>query len=634
MTNAATATTGASSCGSSGQPRPDGILLDAALKDLFGGRSVKRMLFVNPLDADATIFREEMALRRRYTNYPPYGLGVLASRLRAIGVESRILNLNHLLLASFHGPRRPDSLETLWREALDQAIAEFKPDLIGVTCMFTMSHASFRAVCAAVHPTGIPLAIGGVHITNDVERVLDDVPEANVAFLNEADDSLPAFLKAANGEGTTDDLTGVIIKHRGQRLRVPTAAPPSDASLDVLPAYDLMEVATASRYGTVGAFFWLLPNDTPIATVLSNRGCRAQCTFCSVRAFNGAGVRQRSVDNVLDELERLTGEYGIRHIMWLDDDLLKDERRIISLFNGIVRRGIALTWDATNGVIASSVTEENIAAAAASGCIALNVGLESGNPAILRQIKKPSTVANMLRAAEILQGHPGIHASVQVMLGFPGETFRQILDTINLVRRMNLDWHRISPLQPLPNTPIYRQMVADGLIVDSVGDPNVRFQGGPFGKQAEIEQGLRAAPEDFLQVFSAIGLDSVPSPAEISTIWFFMNYYVNFHRLFRENRPEKIRQQILNLANIGNVITPDNGFALYYLGYLQHKSLGGVDPEIIGRLEARLATSPFWADRMRAFELSVDHLKQGTFPHDHVPGLVPAYATGENGGLK
>ena len=63
------------------------------------------------------------------------------------------------------------------------------------------------------------------------------------------------------------------------------------------------------------------------ATVLSNRGCRAQCTFCSVRNFNGVSVRQRSVESVLDELELLKDRYGIGHFVWLDDDLLKDHRR-------------------------------------------------------------------------------------------------------------------------------------------------------------------------------------------------------------------------------------------------------------------------------------------------------------------
>jgi radical SAM superfamily enzyme YgiQ (UPF0313 family) len=164
----------------------------------------------------------------------------------------------------------------------------------------------------------------------------------------------------------------------------------------VIPAHDLIDVESLTKYGIVGGFHQFKPRGARLATCLSNRGCRAQCTFCSVRNFNGKAVRQRDVENVLDELQLLQECYGIEHITWLDDDLLKDHARAISLFNGIVRRNLKLTWDATNGVIAASCTEDIVHAMAASGCIGLNIGMESGNLEILRRIKKPGTVRNFL----------------------------------------------------------------------------------------------------------------------------------------------------------------------------------------------------------------------------------------------
>ena len=71
--------------------------------------------------------------------------------------------------------------------------------------------------------------------------------------------------------------------------------------------------------------------DTPSGTILSNRGCRAQCSFCSVRNFNGKGVRRRHVQSVVDELSYLRNERGLTHFMFLDDDLFKDEKQTIEL---------------------------------------------------------------------------------------------------------------------------------------------------------------------------------------------------------------------------------------------------------------------------------------------------------------
>jgi len=325
---------------------------------------------------------------------------------------------------------------------------------------------------------------------------------------------------------------------------------------------------------------------------------------------------------VVDELELLENEYGVRHVMWLDDDLLKNESRAVALFNEMVRRGLKLTWDATNGVIAISCSEEVIAASAESGCIGMNIGMESGNPEILKQVRKPGKVANFIRAAEALRKHEQIYSSIQLMVGFPGETMRMVMDTIEVAREMDLDWCRISPLQPLPNTPIYDSMVAQGLI-DDVGSSEVRFAAGAFGKQAEIEHGLRLATADFEEAFAAIDLDQVPDGDQITDIWFYMNYHLNFHRLFHEDRPAKIDQQIATLTNLSDVVAPENAFALYFLGFLSQQKEGYVPMAVVERLDKRLNTSEYWRGRFAAFGLAVDDLRSNDFKNKNLPRLLP-----------
>ncbi|MDP6841880.1 MAG: radical SAM protein, partial [Rhodospirillales bacterium] len=318
--------------------------------------------------------------------------------------------------------------------------------------------------------------------------------------------------------------------------------------------------------------------------------------------------------------ELLRNEYGIGHVMWLDDDLLKDQARAVRLFNEITRRNLDLTWDATNGVIASSCTDEVIAAAAESGCIAINIGMESGNREILKSVRKPGTLENFLGAAEVLRRHEQIHASVFLMVGFPGETMSMILDTINVAREMDLDWYRCAQLQPLPGTPIYDAMAAQGIIQET-GDKELRFNGGAFGKQAEIEQGLRLATADFREAFANIPMDAVPTPDQLTDIWFFMNYHLNFHRIFHERNQVKMDQLIAHLNVLADVISPENGFSIYFLGYLEYLKSGSISPELVARLEQRLDTSPFWRDRFEAFGLSAEHLKDLNFPEDETQPL-------------
>ena len=340
---------------------------------------------------------------------------------------------------------------------------------------------------------------------------------------------------------------------------------PSADEIDVIPAFDLMNVSESSVYGTIGSFYFLKDQGTRMATILTNRGCRAQCTFCSVRNFNGKGVRQRSIDTVVDELERLQNEYGIGHVMWLDDDLFKDHHRAIALYNEMVRRGLTLTWDASNGAIASSCTEEVVAAAVESGLIALHIGMESGNRQILRQIKKPGQPETFLKAAEVLRKHAGLYSCAYLMLGFPGETKAMIQDTMDVAAEMDLDWYRISVLQPLPNTPIYDSMAEAGQL-ETKDSSEVRMALGSYGTVNERQKELEANPESFKEMFDSIEDDKIPDGEQLADVWFNMNFQLNFHRLFGETRAEKFLQQSHMLRNLVDIVSPEHGFGFYFLG--------------------------------------------------------------------
>ena len=618
-----------SPAGVSAEGRPETLEKVRARLAIAFPRQIKKILLVNPPDGTESLFQYATAKRGRYTNFPPYGLGVLATRLRALGIEVRICNLNNEVLSSCNKAEAEEvfDFKRIWQGGLESVLESFAPDLVGVTCMFTMTHGSFHDVCRHAKSLGFPIAIGGVHVSNDTKRIYEDIgfDVIDIAFTGESDHSFPEFIEILNGARPLDQLSQAVVAIDGEIATFGAGAVPAGEVLDTIPAYDLMQTSKLSLYGVIGAFYCFKPKDAKFATVLSNRGCRGKCTFCSVRSFNGPGVRHRSVVSVADELEILNGKFGIDHIVWLDDDLFKDHRRAITLFNEIVKRNLDLTWDATNGVLAASCTDEVISAAAESGCIALNIGVESGNPEILRMIQKPATVDIYLKAAEVMRKFPEIHTSIFLMVGFPGETMAQINDTINLATDMDMDWYRISQLQPLPGTPIYDAMVQQGMI-QPTGSSDVRFNGGAFGKQSAIEAGLVESETRFEDVFSNLSPETVPTPEILSDIWFYMNYRLNFYRIFHESNPIKLKQLKAHLEILADLISPENGFALYFLAWLSMQEGQQGSDRYVERLKERLDTSDYWREKFGVFGLSIDGLLAGNIGVG-APG--PAFAGGQ-----
>lgn len=590
----------------------------AALRRLFKSRPISRVLLVAPPDVDESLFSYDTCRRGRYPNYTPYGLLVLASGLRKIGIEVHLANLNMATLQSARSSSHPETFDfdAAWQSALNEELGADPYDLIGVTCMFTQTHVSLRQVCDRLREEcpDVPIAIGGVHVTNAIasattsQRFLNELNAVDLFFSYESDVAFPGFVEVVNNDRPITDLRQVSIRDAERVLAFPERVPPQPMDMVDVPAHDLSPPDQLSQWGKVGSYSFLKPRDAVFSTVLSNRGCRAQCTFCSVRNFNGVGVRRRPIESVVDELETLRDRYGVSHIMWLDDDFLYDRRQSVALFEEMVRRNIGITWDCTNGVLAASCTDEVISVAVESGCIGLNIGMESGNPEILRQIKKPASVDTLLRAAEVLQRYPAIFTRVFLIIGFPHETYRQMLDTFEVSSQMGLDWHQIQVLQPLPNTPIFDQMVEEGLI-DLEDFRSVRYSSGTYGRSAQlIQKGRDMQDRDFKNVFDVDDPDREVPKELFEHAWAFMNFHLNYYKILKEERLEKLRQFRLYLEHIMNVIAPNDALAHYFLGQLQRRSFGDAGTDVIESLNRLMHESPVWEQRFADFGLSAADL--------------------------
>lgn len=309
----------------------------------------------------------------------------------------------------------------------------------------------------------------------------------------------------------------------------------------------------------------------------------------------------RSVNAVVDEMQYLKEQYGVTHFMWLDDDLLFNETRAIKLFSEIADRHLGITWDASNGVVASSITAALVKSARNSGCIGLTIGIESGNQDILRTIRKPSGIHHFRQAAEALRSFPEILTKGFLMLGFLGETVAQIQDTVNLARELCLDWYPIQILTPFPATGVRKQLEEEGLIAPD--DIKARFFLGSTGGQRQRETDEKKVAQEFCDPFTG-DMNRVPTPEELKDLWFVMDYRVNYEKILTEERPIKLTLLRKMLRDICDRVS-ENPLATMYLGIVEQK-LGNREAAQKAKEQAELFLdrSDFWRKRFEALSLN------------------------------
>jgi len=589
------------------------------LREKFKHLNIKKILLIQPPDSDKKIFNFGSAKRGRLWNYPPYGLGVLAKRLQNENINVEILNLNNEILKFIKLSETSEEnfdFDKIWIESLDKKLSEFEPCLVGLTSMFSQSHEITKQLSQYIKSKNQDtiIAAGGVHITNSLvdektfEKFVRDLNCVDFFFTYEADLSFVSFIKCLNSKSNFDELGQMVVKINDEEfIFINKKLHPLAKDLDTIPAMELMEISELSKYGTIGSFFCLTSPGTKISTIISNRGCRAQCTFCSVRNFNGVGVRRRSIQSVVEELKILRFEHDIRHIMWLDDDFLYNPKESIELFNSITKSNLGMTWDCSNGVIAAACKEEVIDAAEKSGCIGVNIGMESGNREILKSVRKPGTVENFLKAAEVFRKFEKINARVFLMIGFPGESYQMILDTIEVSRQMALDWYNVSILEPLPNTPIFNSMVQEGQIdLENLEFSEIRYNSGGLGKHKQQKRDMLSS--EFSEAFNVTDINSIPPKEKLDDVWAYMNYHLNFKRLTQNHSKSKIIQKKKYVENITDLISPENCLALYFLGYLEKKINGKASLGTINKLKETLRSHSYWQKRFDEFNLSLNDI--------------------------
>lgn len=575
---------------------------------------VNKVLLIQPIQIQEEKLDIKIALNKRYYMYPPYGLGILNSVIKKSNIKSRILDLNFEVFDFIHNKKEITSQEisVFWKKKLLDLLDTFKPDLVGVSCTFTMNHENMMDIFEQVKDfdNQIITVAGGVHVSNATEMVMKEGKNIDFANTYEAERSFVDFIKYINEDRDLKNLSQLSLIDEDKYYKIEDRKMPEHDHLNIIPDFDELNLSRLTDIGEIGTFRYWRPKNSKGSAVLSNKGCRARCSFCSVRNFNGKGVRAKSVATVIDEIKGLNEQHGINHITWLDDDLLFDAQRTLDLFNSIVKNNLNITWDASNGLIASAAVAhpELVSAAEESGCIGAYFGIESGNDQILKNIHKPSGVKHYKKLGPLMNSHPKIFTRAFLIIGFPDETLSQILDTIKVSVEMGLDWSTVQLLTPLPSTEIYDQMVQAGKAkkdeLNIEGEGFTMFSVRESERQRKIEEQNKRNSDDFINLLNA-NKNHVPTQKELNDLWFLTDYEINYKPIFNQNNIEKLKKLECFLTDVSDRMTRDNPLSNYFLSIIKSKlSKKKESKERLSLVKKYCESSDYWTQRFKALDLS------------------------------
>ncbi len=312
----------------------------------------------------------------------------------------------------------------------------------------------------SINPEVITI-IGGPHSSGDPEGSMKHL-KTDYAFRGEAEIGLVQLLKKLSGDEDVpfEEINNLIWKDNGKVVCNPLK-PIEDLDVVGMPAWDMIN-PNDYPYAPIGAF----SKKFPLTSISSTRGCPYRCTFCANNTIMGRKVRARSADSVLKEMELLYDTYGIREFQIIDDNFTSKKELTLGVCQGIFDRGWDISLSFPNGVRLSTLDEDILHLLEKAGCYSLGLGIESGSPRTLKNMRKAQSVEEIKEKVNLIHRVTKIRTTGFFIIGYPTENKEDIMQTIRLSKELPIDRAQFTICLPVPGSEMTEQMIKEGKLKD------------------------------------------------------------------------------------------------------------------------------------------------------------------------
>ena len=380
-----------------------------------------KILLINP----ARMIREGNVWKKINPELPPMGLSFIASFLEKQGMEVRILDLG---------------VENFTDAELAGLLRDIGPGITGISSnTVLLEHALKTAALVKETLPGTKVVMGGTHPSIFPEEVLA-CGSVDYVVRNEGELTL---LELAKGVPPSE-IKGLSYRSAGGFVHNPPR--PYIENLDEmpLPAYHLLPM---DKYRpSLGNYSRL-----PAMSIITSRGCPGRCTFCYT-GVHGKRIRFRSAESILEEINLLIRDYGIKEICFYDDTFTANRENVKRLCGLIAKDKVDITWTCMSRI--DFVDGEILSLMKKAGCHQIGYGIESADEAILGGINKSISLSGVRGVIKMTQ-KCGIDARAMFIFGSPGETEETMKKTLDFAISIEPDIAVFNITTPYPGTEMF-----------------------------------------------------------------------------------------------------------------------------------------------------------------------------------
>lgn len=364
--------------------------------------------------------------------------------------------LNYIHLAAYlrqqgHTPLIFDEIfDEMTPEAVDRAIRENDIRVVGIgamTCEMPQAVAEARRL-KAVHPD-LKIVFGGPHPSGDPEECLR-TGVVDYVIVGEGEIGLANLLDAIRQNHDVTTIAGVWSITDNKIISNGRAPVPDIESLP-RPAYELLDL---ERYWKLDSP-WHFPKSPRAVQFITERGCPYQCSYC--HDIHTKKFRALSPEAVLDQMEWLVRDHGVREFMIVDDIFNFNLERAKTICRGIVDRKLDIHLQFPNGVRGDRFDEELIALMKQAGTHYMAIAIETVSMKFQKLVRKNLKI-DRARQSLTWARNNDIEVSGFFMIGFPGETQQEVRATLDFALSEPFDSVFVSIVAPFKGTKLRTDM--------------------------------------------------------------------------------------------------------------------------------------------------------------------------------